>query len=146
MQRPLQLTDDEMSALYRATQPIALHLRDAFLQDLADELRRYPEIGPGIVYRAIATLQRKYFDPPDTSTETRHDQARRLRPRMRRASIVGDRSPRSGFFGISVRISTSCFAGAQQPIGLKNGSQIADVALSRRKQGFESPRERQQFQ
>jgi hypothetical protein len=67
--QPLKLSDDELTALYRAAQPIAPHLRDAFLQDLADELRRYPEIGPGIIYRAIATLQRKYFDPPDTRSD-----------------------------------------------------------------------------
>jgi hypothetical protein len=70
MQPPsLRLTDDELNAVFAACRPLQSAARDAFLQDLADELRRYPEIGPGIVYRAIATLQRKYFDPPDTSTD-----------------------------------------------------------------------------
>jgi hypothetical protein len=65
MQPPsLRLTDDELDAVFSACRPLQPAARDAFLQELADELRRYPEVGPGIVYRTIVTLQRKYFDPP----------------------------------------------------------------------------------
>jgi hypothetical protein len=66
--RPIPLSDDEMDAVYRACAPIAPHRRDRFLQALAAELQGR-EIGPGSVGRAIAIVQRKFFDPP-LSTET----------------------------------------------------------------------------
>jgi hypothetical protein len=72
--QPLKLSDAELDAVFAACRPLQLNVRDAFLQDLVSELRRYPEIGPGVVYRVIVTLQRKYFDPPDSNgSEIRHN-------------------------------------------------------------------------
>jgi hypothetical protein len=84
MQQPIRLSDEEMSALYRAVAPIAVHLRDAFQQDLADELRRYPEIGPGLTYRAIVMLQRKYFDPPSFTNDIHENDLIERRIRLER--------------------------------------------------------------
>jgi len=62
--QPLKLSDDEMTPLYRAAAPIAPHLRDEFLQAVADALGAEREIGPGVVFRVLRDTQRKYFDPP----------------------------------------------------------------------------------
>lgn len=63
----LKLSDDELSAVMTACQPLAPDRRDAFLQAIADELRGCSVIGPGTVHRAIATAQRAHFNPPDLS-------------------------------------------------------------------------------
>jgi hypothetical protein len=44
-----------------------LHLRDRdrFLKDIAAELAALPMLGDGAVHRAIVTVQRRHFDPPD---------------------------------------------------------------------------------
>ena len=61
---PVKLTDDEMSAVIIAAQPIPIGRRDAFLQDVAKFLRGCAEVGPGHVHRAIEQAQRAHFDPP----------------------------------------------------------------------------------
>ena len=48
--------------------PLALSVRDAFLQHVADALASCNEIGPGTVHRVCRETQRKFFDPPDFST------------------------------------------------------------------------------
>jgi hypothetical protein len=60
---PLRLTDDQLAAVLRAAEPLALGDRSAFLQDVATALQGQ-EFGDGMVYRAIAQAQRQYFDPP----------------------------------------------------------------------------------
>jgi hypothetical protein len=65
---PLALTDDELSALQRAAAPIHPLQRDAFLQALAVELERYPVVGPGVVFRAAAELQRRFVVQARTET------------------------------------------------------------------------------
>jgi hypothetical protein len=60
---PVKLTDDELSAVFTAAQPIPVARRDQFLQDVAKMLRGV-EVGPGSVHRAIAEAQRAHFDPP----------------------------------------------------------------------------------
>lgn len=54
---PIRLTDAELDAVMTAARPLAPHLRDAFLQQVADALASYTEIGPGIVARVCR-------DPP----------------------------------------------------------------------------------
>jgi hypothetical protein len=49
-----------------AARPIAVERRDAFLQQVARSLRGR-EIGPGLVHRVVAQVQREFFDPPDLS-------------------------------------------------------------------------------
>jgi hypothetical protein len=71
--QPLKLSDDEMTALYRAAQPIAQDRHDEFLQAVADALGAEREIGPGVVFRVLRDTQRGFFDPPvDTTSTIRH--------------------------------------------------------------------------
>jgi hypothetical protein len=64
---PIRLTDDELDALMAAARPLAVERRDAFLQEVASWLKRCGELGPGVVYRVCAEVQRQFFDPPDFS-------------------------------------------------------------------------------
>ena len=57
---PLALTDDEYAAVEAAAAPIHPRQRDAFLKALAEELERHPVIGPGVVHRCAADLQRRF--------------------------------------------------------------------------------------
>ena len=69
----LKLSDSELDALYTAARPIAPHLRDEFLQAVADALGTEREIGPGVVFRVLRDTQRRFFDPPDfTPHSVRH--------------------------------------------------------------------------
>jgi hypothetical protein len=61
---PLSLSDAELTAVMDAAAPIPRRDRDQFLRDVAAELARYPELGPGIVGRVVREVQRRYFDPP----------------------------------------------------------------------------------
>jgi hypothetical protein len=60
---PLRLTDSELVSIIALTTPLAPHPRDQFLQALAAVLQGR-ELGPGSVHRAVAQVQREYFDPP----------------------------------------------------------------------------------
>jgi hypothetical protein len=64
---PLRLTDDELSAVMSAAQPLPIACRDAFLQSVANALKRYDELGPGLVHRVCAEQQRAFWDAPDLS-------------------------------------------------------------------------------
>jgi len=64
---PLRLSDDELDAVMLAARPLRPHDRDAFLQDVADQLSTCAVIGPGIVAKACRAAQRKFFDPPELS-------------------------------------------------------------------------------
>jgi hypothetical protein len=57
---PLSLSDDEYTAVQAAAAPISPLQRGAFLQALAKELERHPVIGPGLVHRCAAELQRTF--------------------------------------------------------------------------------------
>jgi hypothetical protein len=57
---PLSLNDDEFAAVQAAAAPIHPLQRGAFLKALADELGRHPVVGPGLVHRLAADLQRRY--------------------------------------------------------------------------------------
>jgi hypothetical protein len=62
---PIRLTDAELEAVMAAARSIAVNRRDAFLQQVASALQSCGEVGPGVVYRAVAEVQRTHFDPPD---------------------------------------------------------------------------------
>ena len=67
---PLQLNDDEMSVLMSLAGPIDQQRRPQFLQEVAAELeakRQAGEVGEGLVHRVGRVVQRKYWDPPQTS-------------------------------------------------------------------------------
>ena len=57
---PLSLTDDEYAAVQAAAAPIRPLERGAFLQALAKELEQHPVVGPGLVHRLAADLQRRF--------------------------------------------------------------------------------------
>ena len=57
---PLSLSDDEYAAVQAAAAPIHPLQRDAFLKALAVELERHPAIGPGLVFRCAAQLQKTF--------------------------------------------------------------------------------------
>jgi hypothetical protein len=67
---PLRLTDDQLTAVLRAAEPLAVGDRGAFLQDVAAALQGQ-ELGDGTVYRTVAEVQRKYYDPPILSAPPR---------------------------------------------------------------------------
>ena len=48
----------EMAAVMDAARPIPPHQRDAFLRDVFDELGKYEVLGPGIIGRVTAKVQR----------------------------------------------------------------------------------------
>jgi hypothetical protein len=60
----VSLSDTDLSAVMDAARPIPPPSRDRFLREVAAELSKYPEIGPGLVGRVVRETQRKYFDPP----------------------------------------------------------------------------------
>jgi hypothetical protein len=57
---PLSLSDDEYNAVQAAAAPIHPQQRGAFLQALAVELEGYSVIGPGVVHRCAAALQKTF--------------------------------------------------------------------------------------
>jgi hypothetical protein len=63
--RPLGLSDTELGAVMDACLPLQPRDRDRFLKDIAVELAALPMLGDGAVHRAIVTVQRRHFDPPD---------------------------------------------------------------------------------
>src|SRR5262249_50265133 len=87
----LNLTDDQQSAVYRATQPLEPPDRAAFLRTLAERLANIDDPGDGQVFLLIRELQKSFFVPPlatdgDDSSEPRLHQGlpKRLR-RVRRS-------------------------------------------------------------
>jgi hypothetical protein len=78
---PLSLSDDEYNAVRAAAAPIHPLQRDAFLKALAVELERHPVVGPGVVHRAAAVLQKTFVVAAHSETshsaEPRHLRARR---------------------------------------------------------------------
>jgi hypothetical protein len=78
---PLSLSDDEFAAVQAAAAPIHPMQRDAFLKALAAELERHPVVGPGVVFRAAAALQKTFVVA--AHSETAHA------PRHLKASQAG---------------------------------------------------------
>ncbi len=60
----ISLSDDELAAVMSAARPIPPRDRDQFLRDVAAELSRHLEIGPGIIARVTAAAQKRYLNPP----------------------------------------------------------------------------------
>jgi hypothetical protein len=77
---PLSLSDDEYNAVQAAAAPIHPLQRDAFLKALAVELERHPVVGPGLVHRLAAELQKTFVVAAHAETshsaEPRHLRAR----------------------------------------------------------------------
>ena len=54
------MSDAEDAAVQAAAAPIHPSQRDAFLKALAVELERHPVVGPGLVHRVAAELQKTF--------------------------------------------------------------------------------------
>jgi hypothetical protein len=67
--KALHLTDSELEAVMAAAKPLAEHARSPFLAAVAEALRELgeEEIGPGLVFRVVASVQRRFWDAPDLS-------------------------------------------------------------------------------
>jgi hypothetical protein len=61
---PLSLSDEELAAVMVAAKPLPPRDRAAFLADVASELANYAEIGPGVIGRVTARLQREHMVRP----------------------------------------------------------------------------------
>jgi hypothetical protein len=63
---PLKLSDAELDCVMNACRPLDRDQRDAFLQAVATELRKAGgSVGPGVVYRVCAELQRRFILAPE---------------------------------------------------------------------------------
>jgi hypothetical protein len=62
--RPIRLTDAQLTAVFEAARPLAVQDRDPFLQDVAAALQGIVDPGDDVA-RAIPTVQRRHFDPPE---------------------------------------------------------------------------------
>ena len=58
------LTTEQLDAIRIAAAPLARDRQQAFITQVTDTLQHVPEIGPGILHRAIVEAQRAHFDPP----------------------------------------------------------------------------------
>jgi len=61
----LSFTDDQLDQVMAACAPLDPERRKAFVEAVAAELAGCPVLGPGAVHRAIAVVQRKFYDPPN---------------------------------------------------------------------------------
>jgi hypothetical protein len=62
---PIRLTDSELDAVLQAARPLAVEMRDPFLQAVAHALAGRDVVGPGTVHQVCRELQRQFFDPPN---------------------------------------------------------------------------------
>jgi hypothetical protein len=69
---PIRLTDVQLDAVMRAAAPLAIGDRDPFLRSLAEALQGCRELGDGTVYRIVAEVQRRFWDPPLMDDRPRH--------------------------------------------------------------------------
>jgi hypothetical protein len=69
MPQPIYLTDSELEAVMNACRPLAPHARDRFLRQVAEAICALPERGDGSVARAIRSIWREHYDPPDLRTD-----------------------------------------------------------------------------
>ena len=73
---------DSDALIERLAGPLIPDMRRAFRAAAEGVLAQVPCAGPGAFYRAVAPLQRNFFDPPPDARVTRpisHERASRLR-------------------------------------------------------------------
>jgi hypothetical protein len=65
--KPLFLHEDELSAVMTAAAALEIRNRGPFLEAITTALGAQGEqsLGPGLVYRTIASVQRQFRDPSD---------------------------------------------------------------------------------
>jgi hypothetical protein len=84
---PLSLNDAEYAAVQAAAAPIHPLQRGVFLKAVAEELERHPVIGPGLVHRCAAALQKDFG--VTAHSETSHTAEPHTLGRARRADELG---------------------------------------------------------
>ena len=57
-------SDDLRNIVHAAAAPLRPSDVESFLTEVGEELRRYSEIGPGLVFHTVREVQRRYFEPP----------------------------------------------------------------------------------
>jgi hypothetical protein len=62
--RRYRFSDDELSDLMRLADAVPVEHRAAFLEAVADALGDNAALGPGIVHRTAAALQRRFITAP----------------------------------------------------------------------------------
>lgn len=73
MSTPISLSDEQLTTVLAACQPLLPPDRDAFLRALAALLASEPQpLGDGTVARAIRSLQREFWRPPKIAGTTTH--------------------------------------------------------------------------
>ena len=72
MSKPISLSDEQLSAVMRAVEPLQPGERSVVLSKLADHLRAAGEVGDGQLFRLLRELVRQYFRPPTVSPEPVH--------------------------------------------------------------------------
>jgi hypothetical protein len=66
MSTPIALSDSELQAVMDACRPLAPHRRDIFVRRVAEAIVALgPKRGDGSVARAIRSVWREHYDPPD---------------------------------------------------------------------------------
>ena len=66
-----KLNDRQVEILLAAARLLPSSDHAAFLEEATEALADCPELGDGVVYRVARQLQRKFFDPPDLSNDSR---------------------------------------------------------------------------
>ena len=92
---PISDDVDPEALISRLAGPLAPPDRIAFRRAAEDALTRVPCWGEGAIYRAVAVLQRQFFDPP---SDIRHANlgARHYRPsKLTAAPPIGAEDPRA---------------------------------------------------
>jgi hypothetical protein len=64
---PVSLSDTQLDSVMRAAAPLEPRDCGPFLEEVARELARLPEVGDGALHRLVMMVQRKHFYPPDSS-------------------------------------------------------------------------------
>src|SRR5262249_59188165 len=94
---PISDDVDPEALISRLAGPLAPPDRIAFRRAAEDALARVPCWGEGAVYRAVAVLQRQYFNPPpDGETNRLLGLGSRRPSRLAAAPALGADSPRCG--------------------------------------------------
>jgi hypothetical protein len=72
---PVYLSDSELKLVMDACRPLAPHARDRFLRQVAEAICALPERGDGSVARAIRSVWREHYDPPDLRADESRSRA-----------------------------------------------------------------------
>jgi hypothetical protein len=87
--------DDIDALIARLSGPLLPSDREAFRQAALDALTRVPCWGEGAVYRAVASLQRAFFDPPPDARRANLG-ARHQGNKLSAQAAIGAPDPREG--------------------------------------------------